>query len=95
VPADAVWAGGPDGGAFIRCRVVGREPTNAFECVVFGDGAGEVVARGRFVTRPTFDVTLGELRRSYAGFDGSSILLANGVALAPDTSVPLAQPHQR
>jgi len=94
VPADAVWAGGPDGGAFIGCRGVDREPSNAFECVVFGDGAGEVVARGRFVTRPTFHVTLGELRRSYAGFDGSSILLANGVALAPDSSdVPWARPE--
>jgi hypothetical protein len=93
VPADAVWAGGPDGGAFISCLAVGREPANTFECVVFGDRDGEVLGRGRFVTRPTFQVSLAELRRSYTAFDGSSILLANGAALAPDTTdVPFARP---
>jgi hypothetical protein len=93
VPVDAVWAGGADGGAFIRCVAVGQERANTFECVVFGDRDGEVVGRGRFVTRPTFHVSLAELRRSYAAFDGSLILLANGVALAPDTTdVPFARP---
>jgi hypothetical protein len=93
VPVDAVWAGGPDGGAFISCLAVGREPANTFECAVFGDQAGEEVVRGRFVTRPTFHVSLAELRRSYAAFDGSLILLANGAALAPDTTdVPFARP---
>ena len=92
VPVDAVWAGGLDGGAFISCLAVGREPTNLFECVVFEDRSGHVVARGRFGTRPTFNISLGELRRSYAAFDGSSILLANGAALAPDTNVPFARP---
>jgi len=96
VPADAVWAGGEDGGAFISCLAVGREPTNMFECVVFQEQDGDVVARGRFATRPTFSVSLGELRRSYAAFDGASILLANGATLAPDNSnVPFAQPDQR
>ena len=93
VPADAVWAGGPDGGAFISCLAVGREPTTTFDCVAFDDGDGDVTSRGRFVTRPSFSITLGELRRSYAAFDGSSILLANGAALAPDgTSAPFARP---
>lgn len=89
-----MWAGGPEGGAFISCLAVGREPTDVFECGVFQDRSGTVVARGRFITRPTFQASLRELRRSYAAFDGSSILLVNGVALSPDSSsVPFAHPN--
>lgn len=95
VPSDAVWASGTDGGAFISCLAVGAEPTNLFECVVFRDRDGDVVARGRFGTRPTFHVGLAELRRSYAAFDGASILLANGAALAPDTNAEFARPDER
>lgn len=93
VPADAVWAGGLEGGAFIRCVAAGREPTTAFDCVVFHERAGDVIVRGRFVTRPTFETSLRELRRSYAAFDGSAILLVNGVALTRDSGhVPFAGP---
>jgi hypothetical protein len=78
VPADAKWAGGSDGGAWVRCAA----DAGGYWCTVYDDETGEVWVRGLFVTsserresRPA-DLT-------YRSFDGRAIHLADGHVLDP------------
>lgn len=74
VPKDAIWAGGQDGGAWIRCTVDRRKNVNS--CEIFSDTTGRRVAAGEFVLRDERRAALeGELR--YSGTDYDSIFLAN------------------
>jgi hypothetical protein len=50
VPAEAVWAGGPDGGAWIFCRGVPNSPDH-FTCNIYFDSTGEVWASGEYILR--------------------------------------------
>lgn len=77
VPPEAVWTGGVDGGAWVACK--GPFSTE-YDCKVFHDHTGEVVASGRF----TFvgpgsppDARLLE----FNGFDGDAIHLNSGRSL--------------
>lgn len=45
VPAEALWAGGPDGGAWVDCT---QSPTGSFHCEVFADVTGALIERGEF-----------------------------------------------
>ncbi len=80
VPADAVWAGGEDGGSFIRCTF---DSTSALDrCSVFNDRTGHLDAQGKYEikgkSKPQ-DVA----RFVYSGFDGHQIHLADGSILVP------------
>lgn len=49
VPGSALWAGGPDGGMWVDCRVAeGLE----LECHVYADVTGVLVEGGRFAVDP-------------------------------------------
>jgi hypothetical protein len=50
VPKEAVWAGGADGGAWIDCARMSKEPWGpVFQCTIFDDAGGLVWARGLYV----------------------------------------------
>jgi hypothetical protein len=47
VPQQAVWAGGADGGSWILCDRISKEPWGpVFQCTIYDDYSGSVVARG-------------------------------------------------
>jgi hypothetical protein len=84
VPADAVWAGGADGGSFIKCSF---DPSAGLNfCTVYNDFTGKIEAEGRFAisgpARPE-DVT----EFSFSGFDGKKIYLKDGSILNPTADV--------
>src|SRR5882724_5428005 len=73
VPVAAVWAGGPDGGAFIDCRPASE--AHEYDCRIYNDHTGDLWDSGRYrlsSPSPAFDPRQGE---SYDGFDGERILL--------------------
>jgi hypothetical protein len=78
VPSDAIWAGGPDGGAYIRCS---DPQAKRNKCVVyFANGA--VWMAGDFVLQQSGQAaTQNELQYSYA--DGNDIGLQGGKTLIP------------
>jgi hypothetical protein len=78
VPADAVWAGGPDGGAWIRCE---KRPAD-YLCAVYDDSIGAQWARGRFVLQGGPSTGPGG-SLEFSGFDGESIHLLDGRTLRP------------
>lgn len=43
VPADAVWAGGADGGSFIKCSYDASTGLNF--CIVYNDFTGDIMAK--------------------------------------------------
>jgi len=84
VPTDAVWAGGSDGGSFIRCEF---DASSAMDfCSIFNDHTGQLDAQGKYgvsgKSKPQ-DVA----RFEYSGFDGHRIYLRDGSVLAPVASV--------
>lgn len=96
-PADAVWAGGVDGGDWIRCR-----PTDARElryaCQIYNDYSGALVASGEFLLRRESDDTSYSAQEfprvaaapdslRYSHFDGEVIRLRDGLALIPDGAI--------
>ena len=79
VPANAVWAGGPDGGRWVSCSTVGE--TN--NCVVYNDHTGEVEMQGSFVLADTRRAA-SETELVFEGSpDGTSIHLRGGKRLVP------------
>ena len=80
VPSDASWAGGADGGSWIRCEV--REARQANYCTVYHENSGDIIAEGWFVLRDTGRAApLADL--TYSAFDGYEIHLEGGDVLTP------------
>jgi hypothetical protein len=79
VPPDAVWAGGVDGGAWIRCEE--RTSTEYF-CAVYNDITGDVWARGRFAIHGSGEARSARVLQ-YDGFDGELVYLRDGRTLRP------------
>lgn len=78
IPVEAVWVGGADGGAWIRCK----EDGVLNFCTVYNEHTGEVWADGRFVVKgQTQGVPSEELKYDY--FDGQHIGLIDGRLLEP------------
>ena len=78
VPPTAVWAGGPDGGAYFNCSTGGT----ANQCTIWSDSTGDVVNSGRFtLENKNRGATSAELQ--FHGTDGRNILLADGLRLVP------------
>jgi hypothetical protein len=78
VPADAVWAGGRDGGCFVKCDV---DPVrNVNNCTAYLESTGDVLQRGEYqVQGETRAATNKEL--AYTWCDGEVIGLKNGLVL--------------
>jgi len=69
VPPGAVWAGGPDGGSYILCRVDSARDVNP--CAVWNDFNGKVVERGDYrLLREKRAATVDELRFTWADRGG-------------------------
>jgi hypothetical protein len=79
VPSDALWAGGADGGAYVRCTV---DPArNANLCSVWNDYTGDLVESGYYrLQKEGRAATLSELHFSGADL-GGSIYLEGGLIL--------------
>jgi hypothetical protein len=79
VPADAVWSGGADGGAWIACA---GPIARAYDCKVFHDLTGELEISGRFAYMgPGSPPDARSLDLN--GFDGTTIFLKKGRSLVP------------
>jgi hypothetical protein len=79
VPAEAVWAGGADGGAWILCK----EDRSKNLCSIYNESSGDLWVRGYFVLEgKTQGVPNTELR--YDFFDGERIGLYDGRVLVRD-----------
>ena len=89
VPAKAIWAGGPDGGAWIQCSPLSAEWE--FSCIVYRDG-GELWAKRTYYLRHIYwdkaqnkaIYSLPQNRPSqleYSWFDGDEILLTDSMVL--------------
>jgi hypothetical protein len=97
VPQSAVWAGGVDGGAWIDCRFIYKEPFPAYECSTFNDD-GTPWTIGTYVLvdvrRAGATVSYapkGELARvgpsEYLGFSGTFVHLTGDRALVPHGTI--------
>lgn len=92
VPVDAVWSGGPDGGHWFDCKKKGDDKFN-YNCVIYNDHNGEVIAQGAFVLRKsTWDESKGRATYSATGsvvslaynyYDGQLIHLKESLTLLP------------
>ncbi len=94
IPAEAVWAGGPDGGAWILCE---RKPESEdrYRCKIYNDHSGDIWASGEFVLRkyswdkkekrPLYSLVdkLPQKLR-FSSFDGNDIRLRESLVLLPD-----------
>jgi hypothetical protein len=80
VPAEAVWAGGLDGGSFVLCDADSGAPAN--NCAVYNEDTGQVMDRGSFRLKPeNRPARKDELRYAWADW-GGQIGLSNGRTLA-------------
>lgn len=78
VPADALWVGSSEGGAFLRLRASGL---GEFQGEVYDDVTGKSLASGRFVLK---GAPLDEVKvQDASGWDGHRILLRSGGWLEP------------
>jgi hypothetical protein len=93
VPEDAVWAGGPDGGAWILCKSI-LNKADEFTCKVYFDSNGEVWASGEYVLRRSvwnpkkgkadfYPVTDAPSHLNFGDFDGRHIYLQSSLVLIP------------
>jgi len=78
VPSDAVWAGGADGGAYVRCTIDDVRDVNV--CTVWNDNTGYSSGPGFYrLEQKNRAATLTELRIIGAGSD--FIYLKGGLIL--------------
>jgi hypothetical protein len=82
VPANAVWAGGVDGGSFILL-----EPTkkaNQYSARIYGDSAGDVMFDGVLQVDQQGTASL-DVRnpKTFSFWDGDTLYLTDGRSLSP------------
>ena len=79
VPQDAIWAGGADGGAYVRCAFDVYRRVNP--CTVWNDYTGNIVESGDYTLMAQGRAAVqAELRITAADF-GGHIYLQNGLVL--------------
>lgn len=78
VPSSAVWAGGADGGAYLRCVVDSQR--NVDRCEIWNDFTGELVASGDYqLAKEHRAATYTELK--FSGAVNDFIYLSDGRVL--------------
>lgn len=78
VPEAAVWAGGVDGGSFIKCTFEPADSLN--KCSVYNDYTGRLEVDGLFrISGPSKADDVGNF--TYSAFDGRRIYLKDGSVL--------------
>lgn len=78
VPEDAVWAGGADGGAYIRCSVDKTHDYNV--CTVWNDFTGESSGPAAYRLEPQ-GRPAAEQELSFLGAANATIYLKGGLTL--------------
>jgi hypothetical protein len=79
VPSDALWVGGADGGAYVRCTVDYVLDVNP--CSVWNDYTGQLGESGNYrLDKENRAATQSELKISFPDF-GGSIYLEHGLVL--------------
>ncbi len=93
VTKDAVWAGGPDGGAWVDCGMSTKEPLTTFTCTVFDEQGAPWVPRRSFAlvdrsTEGKYSLIEGPFHRvEPIGFDGDVIDVRGSQLLVPENWV--------
>src|SRR4051812_11193490 len=87
----AEWAGGADGGSWILCEQMVKEPYAGFRCTMWSDG-GAVSARGNYVhTSFAGGKWVPDpspwLHLDYSAYDGVVVHLMDHSALVPDGEI--------
>lgn len=80
VPRAAVWAGGPDGGAWILVRPTSE--SRIWDGQVYYQ-AGELWAKGKFWGRDVEEKYIGKAALPLDSFDGTTIYIVGSVPLYP------------
>lgn len=90
IPQETEWAGGPDGGVWVRCtEVYGSEP-QYFECDIYGDSGDSWISHETFQAyKVTWDTNNNRAiyeetrlnKLDYGAWDGRSLHLQNGYTL--------------
>jgi len=90
VPKSAVWAGGPDGGAWIDCRPAAKEPYLQYDCTIYYESGtiwssgAFVVAEGRAGAYRFPSGAFPPVRISqYVDYDGRRVFVRDGGLLLP------------
>lgn len=78
VPANAVWAGGPDGGSFIECDVDAEHNVN--RCLAYNESTGDVTGGGFFQLSGSARAARSDELR-FNAFDGNRIYLEKGMLI--------------
>jgi hypothetical protein len=80
VPRDTVWAGGPDGGCWVKCTIDERHDVN--RCVAYLDTTGTIMQSGTYRLRGLKRAARAE-ELSYSWCDGRLIGLRRQLVLEP------------
>jgi hypothetical protein len=91
VAGSAVWAGGPDGGAWIDCAPSAKEPYLEYTCTTYHETGG-VWSSGEFIVAErrhdgTFDFPSGLMPpriQRYEDYDGRRIYVSDQRSLVPN-----------
>jgi len=86
VPANAVWAGGPDGGSFIECDVDAEHNVN--RCLAYNESTGDVTGGGFFQLSGSARAARSDELR-FNAFDGTGSILKKACSSQRSTSVRL------
>jgi hypothetical protein len=78
VPVDAIWAGGADGGAYIKCSVDSVRHVDS--CSVWNDFTGESTGPHDYLLVKEHRAAMNS-ELQYTGAGGGSIFLQNGLVL--------------
>ena len=89
--AEAVWAGGLDGGSWVHCQLSTKEPTVTYDCVIWND-EGQPWSTGRYTylraTRSAWVAVTGDVFSKatiseYDFYNGTSIVVSDDSRLEP------------
>ena len=90
LPSTAVWAGGADGGAWIDCHPIAKEPHAEYECTTYQE-SGVIWSSGHFIVAERRDnryeypaaVVFPQAPSRYEWYDGRQICVQEGRFLVP------------
>jgi hypothetical protein len=80
VPAEAVWAGGADGGSWIGCTLA--EAKGTYRCSIYSE-KGTLLKEGFFALSGEAAAYVEDPKNSINAYDGKHILLSGRMKLAP------------
>lgn len=101
VPENAIWAGGPDGGAWISCKLATKEPFIEYDCQIY-DENGTLCADGAYILAtinktPITGIANFRSINSFNAYDGENIYITSKKMLTPHLWIryPFSAEHGR